>query len=412
MTRLTKTRTQILKRLSANSTLQHAALAYWTKRDEKAVLKAPIGVGAAKWKREFLIKDGFAKRGQVHVLPKGGHRVYKGEHITAARITGIPVNEHLDISRTSTPSVWAYQDILPDTMYAIPVLEQVPVAAPFDPRTVAMENTVAVFGPRRDLVDVPFDIILLSTVYSFFHVIGGRRSYQNKIRGHIYSSAIASLPWNEQIAAGAAELRLIRTVLLMACERRYEQSTKLAADATKLGLRTLRDVVRSRSGNKIEKSETFSDGPEVTISVGPITPIGDQWMLPLDLAGEHTIIFNNQELAELTRAGFRMAEGREVSWNEILGTLVPISVAMKGALEKLYDEYSLPRLDAEINAEIEKLDYIVGAGLGLSSQEVTEIRRDMMEDPFLARVRPRYPFSLPRQYGRRLNLERQDRYST
>jgi hypothetical protein len=41
---------------------------------------------------------------------------------------------------------------------------------------------------------------------------------------------------------------------------------------------------------------------------------------------------------------------------------------------------------------------------------VAAIRKDMAEDPFLARVRPRYPFFRPRQYGRRKNLERRDRY--
>jgi hypothetical protein len=200
-----------------------------------------------------LIKDGLAKRGQLHYIPNGGHTVYKGEHITAARISGEPVHENFDVSKASTPSVWAYQEILPERMYAIPVLEQVPVAAPFDPSITALENTVVVFGPRPDLAAVPFDAVLLSTVYSYFHVIGGRRSYQNKIRGHIYASAVAALPWNDAIAGYSGSLETIRNDLLIACERRYEQASTLLAEATALGLLPLRDVVRSHTGSRVIK---------------------------------------------------------------------------------------------------------------------------------------------------------------
>jgi hypothetical protein len=216
-------------------------------------------------------------------------------------------------------------------MYAIPVLEQVPVAAPFDPRSTAVENTVIVFGPRPDLAAVPFDAVLLSTVYSYFHVIGGRRSYQNKIRGHIYSSAIADLPWNDDIAKHAAQVRAIRGDLLKACERRYEQATKLAAEASALGLRPLKEVVRGRSGAKIAKSEAFADEPQVTLAIGEIIEGDAEWILPLDGDGGHTIRFNVEEVAQLARAGLVLAQGIELSWNDILNTLVPISLPMEDA---------------------------------------------------------------------------------
>jgi hypothetical protein len=69
-------------------------------------------------------------------------------------------------------------------------------------------------------------------------------------------------------------------------------------------------------------------------------------------------------------------------------------------------------LDELIEAEITRIDQIVGGGLGLDHADIAEIRRDMAEDPFLSQVRPRYPYFRPRQYGRRLNLERVDRYRT
>jgi hypothetical protein len=411
MTRLTPKRVEILKKIRANGRLRNAAMPFWSKRNEKPVLKAPQGIGAAKWREDRLIKDGLAKRGELNYLPKGGHTIYKGENITATRFSGDPVQLNFDVSKASSPSVWAYQSILPSIMYGIPIIEQVPVAAPFDPKTIAVENTVVVFAPRDDLVSVPFDIILLSTIYAYFHVIGGRRSYQNKIRGHIYSSAVADLPWSEALASQAAALKKIRHDVQAACERRYEQTAKLAADAKALGLRPLKEVVRTRSGAKIARSETFSVDPQVVLALGEIVEAEQGWMLPLDAEGEHAITFNDLELAKLAHVGLALKEGLDLGWNDILNALVPLTSEMSQALTNLCAQYLPAKLDAAIEAEVAKLDAIIGAALGLSKDDIDEISRDMAEDPFLARVSPRYPFFRPRQYGRRLNLERKDRYA-
>jgi hypothetical protein len=411
MTRLTPKRTKILKKLWKNARLRDAAMPYWTRRGQEPQLVAPMGIGAGKWKEERLIRDGLAKRGELHYLKKGGYDVFKGENITAARISGEPVQRDYDVSKASSKSVWAHQEILPQTMYAIPIIEVVPVAAPFNPHTIAMENTVVVFGPRADLAIVPFDAVLLSTVYSYFHVIGGRRSYQNKIRGHIYPTAVGDLPWNDAIASHAVELAAIRDDLLAACERRFEQVNKLASEAAALGLRPLKEVVRDKKGAKVAKSDAFAVEPKVVVALGERVESDTGWLLPLDADGEHVIAFNNEELSQLATAGLALAEGAELSWNDILSTLIPDSPKMAEALAALREAYAPERLDDAIEAEVAKLDAIVGAALGLSSDDINEIRRDMVEDPFLARVRPRFPFFRPRQYGRRLNLERRDRYA-
>jgi hypothetical protein len=385
---------------------------YWTRRGQKARLSPPTGVGQAQWREERLIKDGFAKRGQVHFLKKGGHTVFKGENISASHISGEPVHTKFDVSKTSSPSIWAYPEILSHEMFAIPIIEQVPVAAPFNPATVAMENTVVLFGPRDDLASVPFDVLLLSNVYAFFHVVGNRRSYQNKIRGHIYGSAVADLPWSEELVSRSKELSSIRTKLLNACERRYQQSNKLQRDATALGLRPLKNVVRAKSGAKIGKGDAFAEEPEVTLLVGATREIDGVWVLPLDASKKHTIEFNNKELAQLAAHGLSMLDGTEVSWTSILAAPIPSSSTMSAALTKLQRSYDPDAVDAEIDALVANIDSIVGPALGLTKADINTIQSDMAADPFLRLVRPRFPFLRPRQYGRRTNLERSDRYST
>ena len=415
MTRLTATRVTILAKLRANATLEDAAMEFWTKRGrggQEVALAPPSGYGSSKWEPQRLIRYGLATRREVHTAAGAGHTVFKGENVTAARFSGSPTHVGLDVMRASSPSVWAYQHILPPRMYAMPLIEQVPVAAPFDPALVAVLNTVVVFGPRTDLVDVPFDAVLLSSVYSWFYVTAGRRSFMNKVRSHIYPTAVAELPWNDAIAARASDLIAARDRLLTLCESRYEQVTKLRQEAAALGLRPLREVVRDRKGATIAFNEAFGDEPTFTMAVGAIVEDGGLTVLPLDVGDLHALAFNEPALALLAAAGLGLSEGMETSRTSILNALVPADGAMAARLLELREQFEPEALDQGIDAEIAGIDAIVGNALGLNHLEVMEIRRDMAQDTFLSRVRPRYPYFRPRQYGRRLNLERKHRYET
>ena len=273
MTRLTPRRVEILAKLRANQKLSDAAMEYWTLRGGKGAQQVALtpptkGFGSSKWERQRLIRYGIAMRRQVHHVATGGHTVFKGENISAAMFTGTPTYENLDVSKASSPSIWAFPEILPPLLYAIPLIEQVPVAAPFNPAEVAVLNTVVVFGPRKDLVHVPFDAVLLSNVYAWFYVVAGRRSYMNKIRSHIYPTSVAELPWNEMISTHAVPLADARDNLLALCERRFEQVAGLKKEAEKLGMLPLKEVVKATVGAKIVFSDAFATAPSFLLSVG------------------------------------------------------------------------------------------------------------------------------------------------
>ncbi|WP_420967082.1 hypothetical protein [Bradyrhizobium sp. B120] len=197
---------------------------------------------------------------------------------------------------------------------------------------------------------------------------------------------------------------------MKACERRFDAANQLNAEAAKLGLVSLKNLIRMKKGAKIVKGPYFDDEPDVVIDLGKLQETSDGWMLPLNEETEHFVLFSEKETAKLAACGLKASEGSELNWNAILNCLVPADAEMAKKLEGIRRSFSLEKLDAAIEKEIKSLDEIVGAALGLSKADVSEIRRDMSEDPFLARVRPRYPFFRPRQYGRRKNLERSDRY--
>jgi hypothetical protein len=413
LTRLTKSRTAILQKLWSCERLEAAALVFWSRRTRegtRAVIKEPTGAGANKWQRDVLIKDGARLRGKVVSAANGGLDIYKGENITASRFTGDPVHRGLDIAQASAPSVWAYEDILPDVVYALPTIERVPVAAPFNPHKIAVLNTCNVFAPRSDLVNVPFDALLLSRVYSWFYVIAGRRSFLNKLRSHIYPSSVAALPWSEAIAARAGDLIMLRGTLLAACRRLFEQQSVLREAAEALGMQELRKLARTHTGATILRSDELSENDEFILAVGDIEESDGEWMLALGEEGQ-AATFNDGELAALARAGLILRNGDLVKWGTILRTLIPVDQAMADKLQIFRDSFDPTVLEEAVEKEVDAIDGIVGPALGLTMEEVASIQREMAMDPFMSRAVPRYPFFQPKQRGRRMNLERRDRYS-
>lgn len=409
-TRITPERSEILAKLRSNGRLAEAALPYWTRRGRPSRLTAPTGHRSGRWKEDRLIKDGFAKRGKVRHIPSGGYTTYKGENISTSMFTGDPVDTNFDVENTSSASVWANPQILPDTVYAIPVMETVPVAAPFNPHEVAIENTGVVLAPAPEFAEVPFDTLLVSTVYGFFHMVGNRRSFQNKLRNHIYTTAIADLPWNRSLVGVTDELKDAGDRLIRAGLRRYEQTSELEAAIEKLDVTSLRDLVRNVPGARVERNEAFAEENEATIEVGAIVAENPNWSLPISQVGEHALIFNDERVAELARAGLARSAGSILSWQKILDVIVPATKAAVAEMEKLDEAFQPAALEAEIYDAVAAIDAIVGPALGLSDEDIAYIHQQMAEDPFLSRATPRFPHFRPRQYGRRINLERANRY--
>ena len=412
LTRLTASRTVILRKLWSCERLESAALVFWSRRSREGTIATttePTGAGANRWQRDVLIKDGARLRGQVVAATGAGLDVYKGENVTACRFTGDPVHRGLDITEASAPSIWAYVNILPELVYALPTIERVPVAAPFNPHRVAVLNTCTVFAARYDLADVPFDVVLLSRVYSWFYVVAGRRSFLNKLRSHIYPTSVAALPWSEAIAQSRIELNNVRSTLLVACRGLFEQQSAIREAAEKLGMQELRKVGRSLTGATIVRSQEFAEDDEFILSVGDLDEVSGEWSLTLGDEGQE-VLFNNCVLASLARAGLSLRNGDLAKWSVILRTPVPTNPAMANELQEILDSYSPTLLEENVEKELDAIDAITGAALGLTTEEIAFIQEDMATDPFLSRAVPRYPFFQPKQRGRRMNLERGDRY--
>jgi hypothetical protein len=420
-TRLTPERLDVVKHLRGVAQLRSAAKVYWLRRrGGRAVTDVrPVGV-EADWTKTALLCEGAARRGTGTEGVAGGLDLYKGENVRTGGFAGEPAFRMIELSSLSTPSVWRYPQILPRRMWALPIIEQVPCAAPFDPTRAAVLNTVTVFGPRDDLVDFPFDLALTSRIYGWYTLLSLRSSYQNKLRSHLYPTTIGRLPWTEELAAAAPLLEGLRVPFFTACRRRYEAEDELRRHADALGLRPLREVVRANAaGGALVYSDHFDEDEQFTIALpAELIETGDMHLgaSPLDegllVVSEegHTLTFPTPELARLCAYAFRLADGKEIKRGGLLRLPTPPDAETAARLRGLFAEFEPAALETAVFAAVDRIDEIVGAALGLTPDQVEFVRRDMQSDPFLSRVRPRYPYFTPALRGRRISLESGRRY--
>lgn len=415
-TRLTPERLSIVRKLRAQEKLSTAAKPYWYRtRGGRAVTDVrPTGIGEADWTERRMITDGVARRGTGTEGSAAGLDLYKGENVRTGGFTGDPIFRSIDVWNLSTPSVWGYREILPPRMWALPILTQVPCAAPFDPTQAAVLNTVTVFGPRDDLLDFPFDLALTSRIYGWYTLLSLRSSYQNMLRGHLYPTTIAQLPWSEALVARASDLENIRERFFTACRRRFEAEAELKRRANQLALEPLRQVFRCMApkGTALEYSEHFDTGEDFTVGAFHLPEDEDaEGPVILTISDEgHSITLPTNALAQLIRAGLQLIEGQEISKAALLRVPVPPSDEIAAELAELLASFEADALDVAVLECVDEIDAIVGQALGLDEDDIAFIQEELRSDPFLSRIRPRYPYFTPALRGRRLNLERSQRY--
>jgi hypothetical protein len=412
LTRLTDQRLNIVKKLRACGTLRDAMKPFWTRRRRgglDVVSDRPTGIGEARWEEQRLIRYGLALRGKYAQTPTG-LSLFKGENIRTGGLTGEPAFEQIAVATVSSPSVWAYPHILPETMYAVPLIEQIPCAAPFNPREIAMLNTVIVMGPRDNLEGFPFDVLLASRIYGFYSISSLRASYMNKLRSHLYPTVIASLPWSDELTELEGRLLSCRTSLTEACRRRFDAGAAMREEAGKLALASVREVFRAVSGT-IHYSEAIEGGEAFSVGDIIVQPREDQFAIFPDYSIETAfIVVQIQELADLVAAGLRLVIGMELTRASFLRLPIPANAEVAQEVDTLISRYATDILEEAVEREVDVIDSIVGPALGLDVDEVAFVQGEMANDPFLSRIKPRYPFFTPKQRGRRTNLERSDRY--
>ena len=412
-TRLTPVRSAIVKKLRAVNELTDAAKPYWTKQKggHGAVDVKPLGVGEALWEEKRMISSGVARRGTGTEHSPGGIDVYKGENIRTGSLVGGPQFNSLDVWKLSDASLWKFPGILPARMWCLPVIEQIPCAAHFDPTRVAVTNTATVFGPRADLEAFPFDMLLTSRIYGWFTLLSLRSSYQDMLRSHMYHTIIGKLPWSESLTTIASNLEVLRDPLFNACRARYDAGTELDRQSKDLALVPLKNAFKELAdkGDVLVFSPELDTGEDFTMILPEVLNSADLLALTISEVG-HSMTFPNKILVIYSHLGLKLAEGKEMSKNKLLDQPIPRDEATAQTLRDLLVKCDPKSAEAQVEAYVDEVDCVVGKALGLTPEDITFVQSDMRDDPFLSRVRPRYPYFTPALRGRRTSLESATRY--
>ena len=423
VTRITPERRTIITKLRGNAQLSSALKQYWYKKSGEgrgAVRLEEPTMDTYRWEHREMVSRGVVFAGRKAFATKGsGHAIYKAENIVSGEIFGEPQDVSVDISAARNRYLFEYMDILPNRLWAVARIERCPNAVSFDPRKLAFTDTATIFAPREDLVAVPFDLMFISRIYRYFYSLAAKMSFMNSYRGDIYPTNLRLLPWNDALATIAAELEALRPSLVRACENHFRTEAAMFAALGALPLRKFRDVFKDHakgSGGKVEWSESLNKGTdkiELSCAVQAKAE-GEGWHITLSdylldwvkVPEEASAL--GLAMALSARAG---SDERMVDREALLNIPIPPDPATRAHYSAIVNQYRDADHAGAIEAVVDQIDALIGPALGLDEADLASIREDMLEDPFLKNITPRWPATETRIHGYRTGLDSSERYS-
>jgi SAM-dependent methyltransferase len=445
VTRITPERRTIIHKLRANPLMSSAFQEYWYKKkggkqksagadnhhfdfsiqqtDEAARgsvrIEKPQG-DLTMWEHREMISRGIVYAGKKRVATKGsGHTVYKAENIVSGEIFGEPQDTNIDISAARNRYLFEFMDILPSRLWAVSMIATCPNAVSFDPRKIAFTDTATIFGPRSDLINVPFDLLFVSRVYRYFYALTCRMSYLNMNRSHVYPTNLRQLPWNEEICGIASKVDALRDDLVTACENHFRTEAAMFAALAALPLRPFRDVVKEGvrgTGGKVEWSESLNKGTEKIELASTCKAMveGDCWHISIsDYLLDWVNVPDEAAALGLWRALAARAgtEQKMVDRSILLDMPIPPDAATRAEFDAIVKTYREADHAKAIDAVVDEIDALIGPALGLDTADIASIRSDMTDDPFLKNITPRWPATETRIHGYRTGLDSSERYN-
>jgi hypothetical protein len=366
-----------------------------------------------RWELREMISRGLVWRGRRVAAPSGaGLPVYKAENIISGGLVGQPQDLNADVTQASDLGFFRLGGLLPSKVYGVAMIATCPNAVAFDPTRLMFTDTATMFAPRVDLQNVPFDLIFVSRVYRFFYGLAGRMSYLNLMRSHVYPTNLRFLPWNEALALTAQPLESLRADFVESCANAFSTERQMFTALAELPLRTFRDVVRD-TGGEVHWSESFQRSVEkIEVSASLNLNRGDQgWHLQVSGQLYDYLDITDEDSARGLLTALAARPGSTVDRDDLLDMLIPPDATTRADYEATVQLYGGTDHQAAIEAEVDRIDALVGPALGLDADDLAAIREDMLTDPFLKNIVPRWPGSTTRLHGYRTGLDSSERYA-
>lgn len=411
LTRVTPARLAILRKLWQCETFNEAAKPYWVRKEGSKIVEwRDTPQPLPDWHtRRMLARGVVFRRGKAQ--KKDGIDVFKGENIVATDLQGDPALPSADLGKIDDIGLWRYASIHPASGLAVARVAHCPNGVLFDPKKVAFTNTATLLMPRDDLVDVPFDLLLMSNVYVWFYALAARMGILRTLRSDVYPTNLAYLPWSEALAAKASAIEAMRDPLIAACRSRLQAAEAVREALVALGLSTVKQRLRADQEARIDFGENFDEaGYEAVVSSPAAAPAEDGWRVTLSADMFDCVELSREDMAAGLALALKQEESRAFSKSAILNLPIPVSVEERAQWNATLARFDEDLLELAMQEALARLDAVVGACLGLTAEDIQEIERDMQEDAFLRGIRPRYPGTVTRKQGFRTGLDASTRY--
>ncbi len=114
------------------------------------------------------------------------------------------------------------------------------------------------------------------------------------------------------------------------------------------------------------------------------------------------------KIALRARAG---TDRKMVDRSTLIDMPIPADAATRESYARIISEYRDADHAGAIESVVDRIDCLLGPALGLNDDDLALIRKEMIEDPFLRNIIPRWPATETRLHGYRTGLDSSDRYS-
>jgi hypothetical protein len=247
--------------------------------------------------------------------------------------------------------------------------------------------------------------------YRFYFSIAARMGVLRTGRSHVYPKNFRLLPWSEALAGQGKAIEALRTKIESSARAVFSNRSRLLESLGEVGFPTLREALKSDTSARMTFEGGLRSGDQ-SIVLCPGTPhqTGDEWSVRLSQTMFDRVVLSSEDLAEGVYRGVARLEGEPISRTKLFSVIIPIGSDQRGQWDKIVSSFTSTDHQAALDAEIKRLDAIVGTALGLSKSDVEAIRVDLRNDPLLKLIQPRWPGTEPRIQGLRQGLESAERY--
>jgi hypothetical protein len=283
----------------------------------------------------------------------------------------------------------------------------------FNPRQIAFTNLATIFAPAEEYSTVPFDLLLLSNVYVFYHALAARMGVLRTCRSHIYPTNLALFPWNDTLLGVAADLESLRGRVEKACRNSAMGNAAMLEELARVELQPLKRHMLANKAIRIAFGDNFSESDYSAEVLNPslFGKIGDAWRL--QLSGDDLfdwVEINDEPLVRGLLKALTVLENESLSMTAIKNLPVPVAESECEAWDAVINKFHPAQLENAKAEALRALDLVIGPALGLSNDDLEVIWSESANDPFLKRVKPRYPGTVTRKLGFRTRLDSAARY--